>query len=234
MVLPFQCTTEDVQAAGFSCSEEAPCPIYLELSTAIAVGNRYYVSGNIHSDAVTLYGILLASNDAGATWQETHARIRGAGIDHLQFLDADTGWAGGEQLFPIPQEPFVLLTADGGKTWRKQSIFGEEAENHYGSMQALHFTSKTEGGVVIDRSQGGDAGPFALYESPDGGESWSIKEQSAKPIRLKGAAAPDTDWRVRVDPATKAFRVERRQGEQWSSRGSFAVNLGLCKLPPPQ
>ena len=49
--------------------------------------------GNIHSDAVTLYSVLLGSEDAGATWQEIHPRIRLSGLDHLQFMDADTGWA---------------------------------------------------------------------------------------------------------------------------------------------
>jgi hypothetical protein len=231
IVLPFQCTREDIQAAGFTCSEEAPCPVYLELSAAASSGNKYYLAGNIHSDAVTLYAILLGSEDAGRTWREINPRIRGAGLDHLQFADSITGWAGGQQLFPLPQEPFVLFTTDGGKTWRQQSIFGESAENHFGSIQQLFFSSKTAGSVIVDRSQGGDAGPFALYESPDGGESWTIKEQSNKPMQIKGAPPPDADWRVRVDAATKAFLVEHRQGERWTSQAAFSVDVAACKLP---
>jgi hypothetical protein len=42
---------------------------------------------------------------------------------------------------------------------------------------------------------------------------------------------PDAGWRVRVDAATKAFLVESRRGERWTSRAAFAVNLGMCKLP---
>jgi photosystem II stability/assembly factor-like uncharacterized protein len=231
MVAPFQCSAEDIQAAGFTCSEEAPCPIYLELSAAAASGNKYYLAGNIHSDAVTLYAILLGSEDAGRTWREINPRIRGAGLDHLQFLDSETGWAGGQQLFPLPQEPFVLLTTDGGKTWRQQSVFGENAENHFGSIERLYFASKSAGSVVIDRSQGGDAGPYALYESTDGGETWTIKEQSNKPLQIKGAPTADAEWRVRVDGPTKAFLMERRQGERWTSHAAFAVDMGACKLP---
>ena len=229
MVLPFQCTAEDIQSAGFSCSEDAPCPIYLELSAAAAAGDKYFVAGNIHSDAVTLYSVLLGSEDAGRTWREVHRRIPGAGLDHLQFLDPQTGWAGGQQLFPLPQDPFVVLTTDGGKTWRQEPVFGENADYHYGSIQEMFFTSKTDGSLIIDRSSGGDAGPFALYESADGGDSWAIKEQSNKPLHLKGV--PDAGWRVRVDAATKAFLVESRRGERWTSRAAFAVNLGMCKLP---
>jgi hypothetical protein len=230
MVLPFQCTTEDAGAAGFSCSEEAPCPVYLELNAATSAGNKFYVAGNIHSDAVTLYSVLLGSEDAGRSWSEIHQRIRAAGLDHLQFVDADIGWAGGQQLFPLPQDPFVLLTNDGGKNWRQEAVFGEDSDYHFGSIQEMYFSSKTNGSLVIDRSSGGDPGPFALYESPDGGASWTVKEQSGKPLHVKGAPAPDADWRVRVDAGTKAFLLDRRQGERWASQAAFAVNIGFCRL----
>lgn len=230
MVIPFQCTAEDVGSAGFSCSEEAPCPVYLDLSAVAATANKYFVAGNIHSDAITLYSVLLGSDDAGHTWREIHQRLRGAGLDHLQFIDTETGWAGGQQLFPLPQDPFVLLTVDGGKSWRQQAVFGENADYHFGSIQEMYFASKTNGSLVVDRSSGGDPGPFALYESPNGGESWTIMEQSTKPLHVKGAPPPDADWRVRVDAATKSFLLEHRQGERWSAHASFAVNLGVCKV----
>ena len=230
MVLRFQCTAEDVGSAGFSCSEDAPCPVYLELGAATSVGNKFFVAGNIHSDAVTLYSVLLGSDDAGHSWREVHPRIRAAGLDHLQFVDADTGWAGGQQLFPLPQDPFVLLTTDGGKSWRQSPVFGENSDYHFGSIQEMYFSSKTNGSLVVDRSSGGDPGPFALYESPDGGASWTIKEQSGKALHIKGAPPSDADWRVRVDGSAKAFLVERRQGARWAVQASFAVNIGLCRL----
>jgi hypothetical protein len=228
MVLPFECTREDVGSAGFSCSEEAPCPVYLELGAAAAAGNRIFVAGNIHSDAVTLYSVLLGSDDAGHSWREVHPRIRAAGLDHLQFVDANTGWVGGQQLFPLPQDPFVLLTTDGGTNWRQAAILGENSDYHFGSIQEMYFSSKSNGDLVIDRSSGGDPGPFALYESSDGGASWTLKEQTRKLLRLKGA--PEADWRVRVDGGMKAFLVERRHGERWAQQASFAVNIGVCRL----
>src|ERR1700727_1646918 len=68
ITLPFQCTAEDIRWAGMTCSEDEACPIYLELSGAEGVGNRIYTAGNIHSDTVTLYSLLLGSDDAGQTW----------------------------------------------------------------------------------------------------------------------------------------------------------------------
>ena len=228
MVLPFECTREDVGSAGFSCSEDAPCPVYLELGAAASAGNKFFVAGNIHSAAVTLYSVLLGSDDAGHSWREVHPRIRAAGLDHLQFIDANTGWVGGQLLFPLPQDPFVLLTTDGGTNWRQTAIFGENSDYHFGSIQEMFFSSRTNGSLVIDRSSGGDPGPFALYESPDGGASWTLKEQTAKPLHAK--AAPEADWRVRVDGGAKAFLLERHQGERWALQASFAVNIGFCRL----
>ncbi|MGA3018233.1 MAG: hypothetical protein ABSF62_14035 [Bryobacteraceae bacterium] len=231
MLLPFACTPDDVQWAGLSCLEDSPCPIFLELTAATSAGDKFFAAGNIHSAAVTLYSVLLGSDNAGRTWREIHPRIRGAGLDHLQFADTEAGWAAGQQLFPLPQEPFVLLTTDGGKTWRQQNILNENAENRFGSILEFRFGSKTSGGAVVDRGQGSDAGRYALFESPNGGETWRIKEESSKPLHLKLASTEPAEWRVRADAASESFHLERRLGDRWISRAAFAVKIGACKPP---
>ena len=133
--------------AGMSCSEEEPCPVYLEVTAAEGVGNQIFATGNLHSDTVTLYSVLLRSQDAGKTWREGFERVRGAGLDHIQFADFVNGWASGETLFPLPQDPFLLITADGGKTWRRQPIFDE---TQAGSIQQFFFSSKNEGSLIVD------------------------------------------------------------------------------------
>src|SRR5579871_2108498 len=125
ITLPYQCSLEDIHWSGLTCSEDEPCPIYLELSSVEAVGERVFAAGNIHSDAVTLYSMLLSSADGGHSWQLGPDSVRGAGLDRIQFLDALTGWIGGQTLSPIPQDPFFLLTTDGGKSWRMQPVFTE-------------------------------------------------------------------------------------------------------------
>ncbi|HUI54994.1 MAG TPA: hypothetical protein VLY04_08490 [Bryobacteraceae bacterium] len=232
LLLPFQCTMDDIQWAGLSCSEDEPCPLYLELSAVTSVGDKFFAAGNIHFSSVTLYSVLLGSEDAGHTWRELHERIRGAGLDHLQFLDAETGWAGGEQLSPLPRDPFLLLTTDGGKTWRQQSILSDSAENHFGFILQFFFSDKESGSLVIDHGQGTEVGRYGLYESPNAGDTWVIKEESTKPLVIKNAPLASGDWRVRADAASKSFHLEHRQGERWISKTAFAVNLGVCK--PPQ
>ena len=178
LILPFKCTDEDIQLAGLTCSEEDPCPIYLELAAVGASGDRVVVAGNLHSSSVTMFSTLLASEDAGKTWREPVDRLRGAALDRVQFLDLDTAWAAGEKLHPLPQDPFLMLTTDGGKSWRVRPVFSDSAENRLGTIQQFGFAAKDSGSLIIDRGSGADGDRYELYESPDGGQSWSIKQSS--------------------------------------------------------
>ncbi len=76
MRVVYECTAADTQAAGLGCSEEDPCPVYLELANVEAVGRKIFVTGNLHTPMATLYSILLASEDGGNTWTEPHPRMR--------------------------------------------------------------------------------------------------------------------------------------------------------------
>ena len=230
MLIPFQCSAENMEWAGMSCTTEEPCPVYLELAALESVGNRIFLAGNIHSSSVTMYSLLLASEDAGKTWREPYDRFRGTELDHIQFIDFETGWISGQVVIPIAQDPFLLITSDGGKTWRKRPIFGE---TRAGTISQFWFSSRNNGTLLIDRSQSGADSRYELYESMTGGESWMLREVNDKPIRLKRIFVPNTDWRIRADGPTKSFRIERRQGEKWTTLASFLISLPACK-PPEQ
>jgi len=228
IVVPYTCTAEDMQWAGLSCSEDEPCAIFLELSAAEVAGNRILIAGNLHSEAVTLYSVLYASDDFGRTWTEAYPRTRGAALDRIQFLDGSSGWISGGQLFPIPQNPFLLVTTDGGKTWNERSVHKESAEDRFGVVQQFSFSDKDTGTLIVDRQQAGATERYALFESRTGGDSWNIVEESSKPLKLK-QSPPVSQWRVRVDAPTKSFHVEHRQGDRWVSIAAFAVKVDACK-----
>lgn len=217
--------------AGLSCTEQDPCPAYFELAAAEPSGARIFAAGNIHSESVTLYSVLLGSEDGGKTWREFHDRIRGAGLDHIEFIDLINGWISGEALSPLPQDPFLLITADGGATWRRQPVV---AETEPGSVQQFFFGSSKDGTLIIDRGEGSDVERYSLYDSADGGETWRIVQMSKTPLRLPGPAEKEKDWRVRADRATQSFRIEHRQGERWTAAASFAVKAGACKPGPAE
>jgi photosystem II stability/assembly factor-like uncharacterized protein len=228
MVVPFQCTAEDMHAAGLACSEDDPCPVYLELSAMESSGIRLFAAGNIHTASATLYGILLGSEDNGRTWKEVFERIRGAGLDRIQFSGTDAGWVSGQLLYALPQDPFLLVTTDGGKTWRQQPVFSEP---RLGALQQFWFEDAKNGALIIDHGPGSDTDRYELYESPDGGDSWTVKETNVKPLKLRRApvAPPPAEWRIRADAASKSYQLEHREGSKWTSVGAFSVSLGVCK-----
>lgn len=231
MRVPFRCTEDDLQWGGMACSRDEPCPTYLELTAVESVGQRLFAVGDIHSETVTLYSILLASEDSGATWREAYQRIRGAGLDHLQFIDFSNGWASGEALSPLPQDAFLLITSDGGHTWRRQPLF---SEGRPGLIQRFWFENKDEGILVIDRGQGSSQERYELYQSTNGGETWALQQASRQPIELRAGPASPALWRVRADGRTQAFVLEHQQTGRWGAAASFAVDAGPCPSPAPR
>jgi hypothetical protein len=231
-VVEYQCNDEDIRWAGMSCFADDPCPVYLELTAVESVGNRIFLVGNIHSSSTTLDSIVLASEDAGKTWQEPHERIRGAGLDRIQFVDFENGWISGETQHPLPRDPFLLITRDGGKTWVQHPIFTDAPP---GSIAQFWFTSRNDGGIVIDQGRRSESGRYQLYETANAGETWALRESSDRPLKPRHEGTANTDWQIRADASTKSFQIERRTGERWHRVAAFAVTIGSCKPsePPP-
>lgn len=223
----YACPTEDVDKFGLICSQDEPCDVFLELAGAEGVGSTIFAVGNLHTVTTTLYGVLLMSGDGGKTWMEQTARIEGAALDQVQFPDFQHGWASGVMEQPLARDPFFLVTADGGKSWRSRPLFNE---THYGSIQQFWFDSAKTGQLILERSQG-SASVYEIYETANGGDTWAIKESGSKnPVLAKAPAKDSMTWRVRADAASKTNRIERRNARgAWDTVASFAVRAGACK-----
>jgi len=236
--LDFKCGEEDITAFGLTCSPDDPCEVYLELAALEPVGSKMFATGNLHTSSVTLWSVLLVSEDGGKTWTEGLERARSTGFEHVQFLDFESGWISGQTLLSLPKDPFLLLTSDGGKTWRKKTI---RSDTHVGAVQQFSFESAKDGQLLVDRTQTGDAGGrYEFYETTSGGDSWSLRQVSPKPVPLRRPRVANADWRIRADARTKSFVIERRSGDRWQGLSSFLVKVGECQTeefklaePPP-
>jgi photosystem II stability/assembly factor-like uncharacterized protein len=222
--IEYACPAEDQESFGLACSTEDPCPVFLELSAFEAVGDRLFAGGNLHTKSSILYAILLTSEDGGKTWTEPIKRIRAAALEQIQFFDFGNGWISGQSIEPLPKDPFLLLTTDGGKTWKQRPIF---EESRFGSIAQFWFESRTAGELVVDHAEHGVT-RHEVYQTNTGGESWEVKESTTKPVKLKGAREEST-WRFRVDAATKTYRIERRATSGWDLVASLVVHIADCK-----
>jgi hypothetical protein len=239
----YACVGEDLDTAGLTCTTEHPCAIYLELASVETLAGKIFLTGNLHTSDVTLSSILLASDDGGRTWIEPHARLAGMGLEQIQFIDFENGWIGGQSLQGRPHDPFLLVTHDGGKIWQQRPLF-EETRN--GILQQFWFDSKNTGALIFDRMQPNENGSrYELYESQTGGDSWSPKEFSARPITIKRSRAGESnpDWRLRADAPTKTYHLEHRVAEKWQTVSVFPIHVTDCRkmetkleddAPPPE
>lgn len=218
------CSAEDADALGLACSEEDPCPVFLELVSSRAAGDSLFVAGNLHTADTTLSSLLLMSQDGGKTWSEPAKRVRSATLEQIQFADAHNGWVAGMILDPFPKDPFLLVTNDGGKTWRQAPIF-EESRSGY--IQQFWFDSPKSGELIVDRSQGNEKS-YERYRSMTGGDSWELQGVEQQPVRLGTSESTENQgWRVRADAS--AYHMERHEADGWEKIASFAIHAGNCK-----
>lgn len=239
LAVPFACTEEVLQTVGLSCPEAEPCPIFVELAAMDSTGGRLTITGNIHSSATTFSSLMLMSEDGGKTWTEPVERMSQTVLEGVQFVDAMTGWAGGQLLTTLPRDPFFLVTTDGAKTWRKRPL---SDESRVAAIDSFFFESRTDGGLLVDRTRGGmPNAKYELYETKTGGDTWMLREVSGKPLKLRKTATPVLpEFRLRTDAPSKTHRVERRQGQRWTTLASFLVRLPDCQIhdkelaPPPE
>ena len=225
MHLTYACAEEDLSAAGLSCTSSELCPVYLELTAVAADGAKLLAAGDLHGRSATLASVLLLSDNSGATWKEPTARLHGATIDQLE-LSGQAGWAAGESLYPLPRDPFILLTTDGGASWRKQPIGEEDTP---GTVQRFWFDTPQHGELIVDAGKTAEGGRWRAYESENGGASWNLTGGSDRPPKLKHAP-PDENpaWRVATSKDGKAVEIEHRFDGEWIRAAAFAIDVTQC------
>ncbi|MYM81872.1 glycosyl hydrolase [Duganella sp. FT50W] len=152
-----------------------PKALHAAMLTVAAAGQRLVAAGE--------RGIVLYSDDAGATWRQAQTPVS-VSLTALQFVDAGNGWAVGHQ-------GVVLHSADGGLTWRKQldgvqaaSLALRAATDTPGPEQARALTEArhlVEDGpdkpfldvYFEDARNGYVLGAYnLLYRTADGGATW--------------------------------------------------------------
>jgi hypothetical protein len=219
----YTCTPEDVDSFGLTCSEDQPCPVFFEVSAVDSFGPHVFVAGDIHTATTTLYGVMLTTDDGGASWNESIQRLKSTAFEQFQIVDAH-GWLSGQRLEPLPKDPFLMITTDSGKSWRQRPLFEETI---FGSIAQFWFDSAERGELIFDDSVGKVTNQ-ELYGTMTGGENWELKQKSTKPLHL-AAAHPSASWKVSAPPGSTTYLIEHIVNGQRQTVARFLINIGDCK-----
>lgn len=108
-------------------------------------------------------GFVILTADGGATW--TSRRLTEAPLQSVFFVDAQEGWAVGDQ--------DVLHTADGGRTWQVQLHAGNGAL----AMRDVWFSDRLHGCAL-------SWSPGRLWRTADGGRTWQVTWKDGSAVEL--------------------------------------------------
>lgn len=217
----YTCPAQDIDSFGLACTPDRPCPVFFELSAIGALGPRLFVAGDIHTDTTTLYGVLLSTDDNGASWEESIPRLRSTTFDQFQFI-GDHGWLTGQRVDPLAKDPFFLLTDDGGKFWRRRALFDDA---RFGSITQFWFESPTAGRLIFDDSVGKETNR-QIYQTMTGGESWEVQQSGAPPLKTP-LATPD--WTATAPPGSPTYLIEHLVDGRKQTVARFLIHIGDCK-----
>jgi hypothetical protein len=218
----YTCPAEDVDFFGLTCSEDRPCPVFFEVSAVDSIGSHIFVAGDIHTATTTLFGVVLSTDDGGATWNEAIQRLRSASFEQFQFI-GDHGWLSGHRLEPLPKDPFMMLTNDAGKNWRQRPLF---EESRFGSITQYIFDSPTTGELIFDDSVGKTTNQ-ELYGTMTGGDNWNLKQTSTKPLQLK--TQKPSEWAVSAARGSTTYLIEHIVNGKKEASVRFLIHIGDCK-----
>lgn len=194
---------------------------------AVVSATRVIVSGAKGNDDE-----LFASDDAGATWSLIPGTTQPFHLWTLDFVDANHGFAGGGGLAKYSFDPdrALLVTSDGGRTWRVRYEANDTPPTDTNGFTELAFSSQLVGVAAVGACVNGQNSPCVgdLYTTKDGGVSWHDTGQRSLAVAQSGpedlwvdggpgsniesstdGAPPGPQWQYRWGSQPRALRAGR-------------------------
>jgi len=151
---------------------------------------------------------ILSSSDYGKTWRTFTVPF--------EIGSNDQGRDSGERLAVDPNDDDILYygteddclwkSTDGGKTWAKDSQFPDAGSDSAAGLQFVTFDqTEKHRGTPTRHIVVGDADTSKLYQSADGGATWTTVEGGPGTIPIKAQFAGDGSMYVVYDQFTGPY-----------------------------
>ena len=175
------------------------------LGNAEAAGGGRIADGELHAcQAVTVdqawavgdRGLILATNDAGKTWTIQNQRSDMA-LHALHFANLLQGWVVGGTIDPNTgrSSGTVLATTDGGTTW-------QTTVSNLPRLTGMQYLGPDH---LLAWGDWSNLYQSSLFESMDGGKSWSSRPVPCS--HIQAAAADVNGTLVLVDRTGRGYRT---------------------------
>jgi photosystem II stability/assembly factor-like uncharacterized protein len=156
---------------------------FLDAKNGFAVGSR-------RRPASSCQGAVFATRDGGAHWRLLPTSCRPYELTAVDFLNAQTGFAGGGEPYYVGDRPFqaLLATRDSGRSWR--TVYRGRVDQRTGlPLDRLAFADARRGFAVSAGCKMGENGPCGgpLLATSDGGRHWRGTGQEATRVALVDA-----------------------------------------------
>ncbi len=122
-----------------------------------------FIASATHADVSQSYGLILATDDGGATWREVYRSARPFELTwKLSFPTRDVGYCTVQSYDPSPAASarFVAKTIDGGKTWSEVPLIDDHGVREFGV-------------AFLDENIGWVGAVPQGFGTTDGGKTWS-------------------------------------------------------------
>ena len=141
-------------------------------------------------------GVILSTRDGGTNWM-----LNKSGVDldlmSVSFVNRDTGWVAGGDLFKGRRKGVILHTKDGGMTWEKQLETDADSNWKINSpsqaFRAIDFYDQNHGWAITG-AYAKKAARTEIYRTTDGGKNWEIISGITGRVSQVKAVSPDTIW----------------------------------------
>ncbi len=218
-----------VVGAAPTRSQQTPaCRPILQLRAVFPAGeNTAFLAGWVERPGRRAHTLILKTTDGGKGWRQIGPRLEASGLEAIEFIGDDTGWAAGEKILENPGEPFVLRTEDGGENWAQVAL--PSPITSLGTIRTMTLTDAKHGTVVVDRRVGirikGRELDAEVFLTEDGGLTWKLADQffrrrGQEEERETVQEIERSGWKiVELEPGT--FRVLRREARGWNAAATL-------------